>query len=97
MLLFVYGTLRSGFENEYARMLRANADFLGVRSVRGRLDPLGEYTAFVQGGEGTVSGELWRLRDARVLEALDEYEGSGYERVEVDVEGEMAWIYRLMR
>ncbi len=94
-LLFVYGTLRSGFENNYARLLRAGSDFVGPAEVRGSLRAVGEYTAFAPDGDGVVQGELYRMREpAKLLSALDEYEGDEYERVEIQVNGEPAWIYR---
>jgi gamma-glutamylcyclotransferase (GGCT)/AIG2-like uncharacterized protein YtfP len=95
-LLFVYGTLRRAFDNDYARLLRASADFEREAAVRGRLHSLGIYTAFVPDGDGQVPGELYRLREPeRTLVALDDYEGEEYERIVVDVEGSPAWIYRL--
>lgn len=94
--LFVYGTLRRRFDNEYARLLRASADFEREAAIRGRLHTLGAYTAFAPDGDELVCGELYRLREPeRTLEALDDYEGEEYERVVVEVEGSPAWIYRL--
>ena len=95
-LLFVYGTLRRAFDNEYARLLRASADFEREAAIRGRLHALGHHMAFAPGGDTEVRGELYRLREPeRTLEALDDYEGKEYERVVVEVEGRPAWIYRL--
>lgn len=96
--LFVYGTLRGAFDNEYARMLRASADFEGEAAVRGRLEAVGAYKAFAPDGEELVRGEIYRLREPeRTLAALDDYEGEEYERVVIEVEGSPAWIYRLRR
>ena len=95
-LLFVYGTLRRAFDNEYARLLRASADFEREAAVPGRLEAVGPYTAYVSDGDGQVPGELYKLREPeRTLAALDDYEGQGYERAVVEVEGSPAWIYRL--
>ena len=95
-LLFVYGTLRRAFDNEYARLLRASADFEREAAIRGRLHAPGPYVAFAPDGDEQVGGELYRLRQPeRMLEALDDYEGEEYERVVVEVEGSPAWIYRL--
>jgi gamma-glutamylcyclotransferase (GGCT)/AIG2-like uncharacterized protein YtfP len=97
-LLFVYGTLRRAFDNEYARLLRSSADFEREAAIRGRLHAVGPYTAFAPDGEDEVRGELYRLREPeRTLAALDDYEGEEYERVMVEVEGAPAWIYRLRR
>lgn len=96
--LFVYGTLRSGFENEYARMLRAGSEFVGEAEVTGSLRAVGEYTALVAEGEGVVRGELYRMREPeKLLRVLDDYEGGEYERIEIQVNGGHAWIYRLRR
>jgi len=95
-LLFVYGTLRRAFDNEYARLLRASADFEREAAVRGRLKALGPHTAYVFDGNEQVRGELYRLREPEpTLAALDAYEGEEYERAVVEVEGSPAWIYRL--
>jgi len=95
-LLFVYGTLRRTFNNDYARLLRATADFEREAAIRGRLRAAGPYMAFAADGDQQVRGELYRLREPeRMLEALDDYEGEEYERVVVEVESSPAWIYRL--
>ena len=99
-LLFVYGTLRSQFDNQHAALLRANAEFLSDTTVRGRVYRLGSrgfaYPGFVPDLDGTVHGELYRLRTpSGTLAQLDEYEGEEFERVAVEVDGARAWIYRL--
>lgn len=48
--------------------------FLAECRWEGVLYDLGEYPGAVP-GTGTVHGELFRLRDPRVLELLDRYEG----------------------
>lgn len=96
--LFVYGTLRRAFDNEHARMLHARSDFLGEYSVPGEIYSVQWYTGFIAGRNGTVHGELFRLHDPEpTLAALDEYEGEDFERVEIAVDGEPAWIYGLRR
>jgi gamma-glutamylcyclotransferase (GGCT)/AIG2-like uncharacterized protein YtfP len=101
-LLFVYGTLRRGFDNEHARLLREAAEFAGEAEVRGRIYRIGAYPGFVfeaDGAEdGLVRGELYRLRDPeKAFAILDEYEGADFERVEIAVRGALAWIYRMRR
>jgi gamma-glutamylcyclotransferase (GGCT)/AIG2-like uncharacterized protein YtfP len=84
--LFVYGTLRSTFDNRWARLLRREADFVGRGRVRGRVSRVGRYTALVPTGIRNIDGEVYRLKAAaRTLAILDRYEGSGYERVIVRV------------
>jgi gamma-glutamylcyclotransferase (GGCT)/AIG2-like uncharacterized protein YtfP len=97
-LLFVYGTLRSEFENEYARLLRQSAEQLGAATVRGSIYRLGDYPGFRSLPQGTVSGELYRLSDPEgTLALLDAYEGQEFQRViaAASCNGEEveAWIY----
>jgi gamma-glutamylcyclotransferase (GGCT)/AIG2-like uncharacterized protein YtfP len=97
-LLFVYGTLRRGFDNEHARLLRAAAEFAGETEAPGRIYRIGWYPGFVFASDGLVRGELYRLRDPqRTLATLDEYEGDEFERVETEAQGASAWIYRIRR
>jgi len=93
--LFVYGTLRSEFENEYARLLRSQAEFVGKATVPGTIYRVEFYPAYRSGPEGEVHGEVYRLKDAvATLAALDEYEGEGFERMKVETSLGEAWIYR---
>ncbi len=85
--LFVYGTLRRRYKNIYAQLLHANARFLGKARMLGRLHQFASYAGAVLSDEpdGWVSGELFQLQDPSVLQTLDEYEGSEFERVLVKV------------
>lgn len=78
--LFVYGTLRSGFTNHFARLLASQAEFLGPARIQGRLYRIGHYPGAIAStdpGEW-VAGELFRLHDpAATLAVLDRYEGCG--------------------
>jgi gamma-glutamylcyclotransferase (GGCT)/AIG2-like uncharacterized protein YtfP len=88
--LFVYGSLRSEFDNSYARRLRENADLVGRTTVPGSIFRVGKYPGYRREPEGIVHGELWRLHDPEAtLAALDDYEGPEYSRIVVDD----AWIY----
>ena len=94
--LFVYGSLRSEFDNRYAAELRAAADLVGRGTVMGSIFRVGRYPGYRAEPAGLVHGEVWRLRDPeRTLTLLDEYEGDRYRRALTptsipDVE---AWIY----
>jgi gamma-glutamylcyclotransferase (GGCT)/AIG2-like uncharacterized protein YtfP len=99
--LFVYGTLRRGSKNKFARLLHAQAEFVGNARMRGRLYRLGCYPGAVstnQVGEW-IRGELYNVEDPRwILSALDGYEGPQYERVKLEVQldsgGQIeAWVY----
>ena len=97
-LIFVYGTLRSTFDNEYARLLRADSLFLGPAAVRGAVRHSAGYPAFLPEPDGEVVGELYRMKNPEAtLARLDEYEGDGYERTVVSASAGTgnfeAWIY----
>lgn len=90
-LLFVYGTLRSEFDNQYARLLRSQADFVERTTMPGSIYRVRHYPAFRPAPEGVVHGELYRLHDPdATLRVLDEYEGDEFERVSLNG----AWIYQ---
>jgi gamma-glutamylcyclotransferase (GGCT)/AIG2-like uncharacterized protein YtfP len=93
--LFVYGTLRSEFENAAARKLRSEAHLIGPATVRGSIFRIRHYPGFLPDPDGIVTGELYRLADPpRTLAALDRYEGSEYSRAPIALgSGGAAWIY----
>jgi gamma-glutamylcyclotransferase (GGCT)/AIG2-like uncharacterized protein YtfP len=93
--LFVYGTLRSEFENEYARLLRSQGELLGVTTVAGSIYRVQHYPAWRPEPAGEVRGEVFRLNDPKAtLAVLDEYEGADFERVPIETPLGRAWIYR---
>ena len=78
--LFVYGTLMRGFDHPMARLLSANADFLGEASCRGRLYKVKHYPGLVlsEDARDIVHGELYRLRAPEdLLREFDMYEACG--------------------
>ena len=78
--LFVYGTLMRGFDHPMARLLSANADFLGEASCRGRLYRVKHYPGLVLSDDTTevAFGELYRLRSPiELLREFDMYEACG--------------------
>jgi gamma-glutamylcyclotransferase (GGCT)/AIG2-like uncharacterized protein YtfP len=79
-LLFVYGTLMRGFDHPMAKLLAANADFLGEAQCRGRLYLVKHYPGLVtsDAAADVVHGELFRLRAPEVmLREFDMYEACG--------------------
>jgi gamma-glutamylcyclotransferase (GGCT)/AIG2-like uncharacterized protein YtfP len=79
--LFVYGTLRSDQDNEWARFLKSEATMIARGSVAAVLHPVGEYTGMVADPGAIVRGEVRRIREPeRVFVVLDEYEGVDYAR-----------------
>jgi gamma-glutamylcyclotransferase (GGCT)/AIG2-like uncharacterized protein YtfP len=78
--LFVYGTLMRGFDHPMARLLSANADFLGDAKCRGRLYLVKHYPGLVLSDDPAdlVFGELYRLRERdAMLREFDMYEACG--------------------
>jgi gamma-glutamylcyclotransferase (GGCT)/AIG2-like uncharacterized protein YtfP len=78
--LFVYGTLMRGFDHPMARLLSANAEFLGEASCRGRLYRVKHYPGLVLSDDiaDIVFGELYRLHEpAALLREFDMYEACG--------------------
>jgi gamma-glutamylcyclotransferase (GGCT)/AIG2-like uncharacterized protein YtfP len=78
--LFVYGTLMRGYVHPMAKLLSANADFLGEASCRGRLYMVKHYPGLVPSSDKSdiVHGELYRLREAEaLLREFDMYEACG--------------------
>jgi gamma-glutamylcyclotransferase (GGCT)/AIG2-like uncharacterized protein YtfP len=101
----VYGTLRRGFDNRYARLLDHSARYLGTARVQGRLYDLGRYPGIqLQAGLGEwVTGDLFRLRNVKAtLDVLDEYEGPAFERVAAiavlpNEDRKRCWVYEYRR
>ena len=78
--LFVYGTLMRGYVHPMAKLLSANADFLGEAHCRGRLYMVKHYPGLVLSDDPSeiVYGELYRLREVdALLREFDMYEACG--------------------
>jgi gamma-glutamylcyclotransferase (GGCT)/AIG2-like uncharacterized protein YtfP len=78
--LFVYGTLRSEFNNPAYEHISSNFILMGPAKVKGRVYDLGEYPAAIPSNEETfIVGELYGLKKEKDFEVaihpLDEYEG----------------------
>ena len=100
--LFVYGTLRSGSGNAFARLLQETSDFAGMGRVRGSLYRIAHYPGWVEDSNGWVTGEIWLPRDAgSLLVELDEYEGLDYRRLTRAIESANGardcWVYLYVR
>ena len=76
-LLFVYGSLRPGEDNDESRALAAGSKPVGPAHVRGRLVPVQGHLALLAGGGGRVDGELVHVTDPALWERLDAHEGVG--------------------
>jgi gamma-glutamylcyclotransferase (GGCT)/AIG2-like uncharacterized protein YtfP len=78
--LFVYGTLMRGYVHPMARLLSANAEYLGEATCRGRLYMVKHYPGLVLSDDAgdIVHGELYRLRETdAMLREFDMYEACG--------------------
>jgi gamma-glutamylcyclotransferase (GGCT)/AIG2-like uncharacterized protein YtfP len=78
--LFVYGTLMRGYVHPMARLLSANAEYLGEATCRGRLYRVKHYPGLVLSDDAgeVVHGELYRLRETdAMLREFDMYEACG--------------------
>lgn len=86
-LLFVYGTLMSGFPLHSLLHVGRSSRLLGTGRIGGRLYDLGEFPgALPSAGSGTILGELYELTDGRLLAGLDQVEGPLFRRARVRVE-----------
>jgi gamma-glutamylcyclotransferase (GGCT)/AIG2-like uncharacterized protein YtfP len=77
---FVYGTLMRGYDHPMAKLLSANADFIGEARCRGRLYLVRHYPGLVlsDDADDIVFGELFRLRAPdQLLPEFDMYEAAG--------------------
>jgi gamma-glutamylcyclotransferase (GGCT)/AIG2-like uncharacterized protein YtfP len=92
--IFVYGTLKSGFNNPFAKILKEHARFIGEGSFPGRLFRVSWYPAavFESDSQKQVMGEIYQLvtKPEFVLNELDKYEDispedSEYIRTTIDV------------
>jgi len=78
--LFVYGSLRSGFNHPAYAYIKDNFTLLGDAKVRGLLYDLGEYPAAVpDNGDDFIIGELYVMKEDQdfswVIAQIDDYEG----------------------
>jgi gamma-glutamylcyclotransferase (GGCT)/AIG2-like uncharacterized protein YtfP len=75
--LFVYGTLKSSFENPYAQQLRHQATLLGRARMPGRLYRISWYPGMRPPSDPNdlITGELYELNQPeKTLAVLDEWE-----------------------
>jgi gamma-glutamylcyclotransferase (GGCT)/AIG2-like uncharacterized protein YtfP len=97
-LLFVYGSLRSGFHHPAYQYISRYFIPLGPARVRGTLYDMGSYPAARPDGPGTyIIGELYQIKHPDEWDWADEDGPALYLRAQVSVEQETgttpAWIY----
>jgi len=88
-LLFVYGSLKKGFDNH--QLLTKYTKRIGKASTVGRFamyeDSFGNYPYLVRKPITKVWGELYEIKRKELLESIDRFEGSPelYKRVKIKV------------
>lgn len=110
-LLFVYGTLRRGYDGRPAKRLAGESTFLGAAHITGYLFLIDDYPALIaEAGSDRVYGDLVRLHHPEgALVWLDHYEETGpsfpapweYRRQLLSVKANgkslQAWVYTYNR
>ncbi len=82
--LFVYGSLRSGFQSEAYQYISRYFTFIANAKVKGMLYDLGNYPAAIPTHlEYFIVGELYKIKNEDefnwAIEQLDDYEGLNVE------------------
>jgi gamma-glutamylcyclotransferase (GGCT)/AIG2-like uncharacterized protein YtfP len=92
--LFVYASLRQGFENPFFEYIKNHFDLVGSGYVHGVLHDLGDYPVGVPHDEYKIIGELYEAKSPEDFDwsiaQLDDYEGLNPE------EGEKAPYRRMI-
>jgi len=70
----LYGGLRRGEPAYYDFKLDQHLRYEGPCRIRGILLDLGDYPGVIEQDDGVVVGDVFSISDARVLEALDDFE-----------------------
>ncbi|MFN8250394.1 MAG: gamma-glutamylcyclotransferase family protein [Ferruginibacter sp.] len=78
--LFVYGSLRSGFQHDAFQYMAQYFNLLGAATVRGKLFDKGDYPVAIPVTEDAfIQGELYTAKEAHefsyIIGQLDDYEG----------------------
>jgi gamma-glutamylcyclotransferase (GGCT)/AIG2-like uncharacterized protein YtfP len=79
--LFVYGSLRSGFQSPAYEYISRYFNFFGKAKVKGKLFDTGSYPAAVPATEDSfILGELYSIKNEKefswAIAQLDDYEGT---------------------
>jgi len=77
--LFVYGSLRQGFNNPFFEFIRNHFSYVGIATVRGTLYDLGDYPAGIPSDTNNIVGELYLANSEAdfdwAITQLDDYAG----------------------
>ncbi|MCL4383480.1 MAG: gamma-glutamylcyclotransferase [Candidatus Marsarchaeota archaeon] len=106
--LFVYGTLKKGFNNRARKKLKENSLFVGDAEFNGKLFRINGYPGAIKSNNSSdiVYGELYKIKNhVSVFKILDEFEECSdtfdkpalFKRkickVRIEKKYEYAWIY----
>lgn len=87
--LFVYGSLRKGFQSPVYEYISRYFHYVCEASVKGKLVDMGEYPAAVPEGDQQIIGELYLIKDMEefgwAFAQLDDYEGVNVEEGETQL------------
>ncbi|MFV1884150.1 MAG: gamma-glutamylcyclotransferase [Balneola sp.] len=79
--IFVYGLLKSMYNNEPARLIRKNCTLIGEGSFPGKLIDIGSYPGalYEPDSQTLVHGEVYKIdrNKEKLAEFLDRFEGVG--------------------
>lgn len=89
-LLFVYGSLRSGFKSQAYEYMSRYFNLVGEAKVRGKLFDMGTYPAGIPSKDNTfITGELYVAKGKEefywAISQLDDYEGANAEPDEMQL------------
>jgi len=100
-LLFVYGSLKKGFDNH--RFLEKSTKRLGIAHTVGKFgmyeDSFGNYPYLITKPISKIDGELYQINRKELLEEIDEFEGAPdyYQRQRIKVKTHhginLAYVY----
>ncbi len=104
--LFVYGTLRAGYNLDLKSKLKQHLKYIGEGKIEAHLYDLGEYPGAVKTEGNEVIGDIFQINNPeKVLKILDRYEGFNKNKIEnsefvrsknqVKINGKSidAWVY----
>jgi gamma-glutamylcyclotransferase (GGCT)/AIG2-like uncharacterized protein YtfP len=88
--LFVYGSLRSGFQSQAYEYVSRYFSFVAEAKVKGKIYDMGSYAAGVPTDEEAfITGELYKVKEidefSWAMGQLDDYEGVSVEPDEVQL------------
>ena len=77
--LFVYGTLRKGFDLPLKKKISQNIEWMGGSEIKGKLYDIGKYPGALpleKNEKSVIRGEVIRINNpVKVMKVLDNYEG----------------------